>query len=307
MLPTNRAKLNDLFNFQGLRKRVIIAPEYCENDERLRMKNSQDEQKPDYNEYNDLDSIGEQFESYVRPAVTQKQWIADREHERREVDRLGDIVYFYEHKPKLTEFEKGVYKRLTRRDRSMQTDEEPESDSKMHGNRHRIPIIRLPTPLAMESVEGFLYDNHWRLVDLFRTLDRDKSWAVVKEDFMRLVEKEQLNITDAQAEELITCFCREAGVPLNYKKFARGRALYKKNMRDSANKTPSSLDTQLESEVSTTPSVNYLQLPPPDLLYERPIRTSTSSHTRSTKSSLSKNKRVSISTSRTDSKSSTYQ
>jgi hypothetical protein len=41
----------------------------------------------------------------------------------------------------------------------------------------------------MEHVEKFLAKNHWRLVDLFRTLDKDKSWAVVKEDFMRLIKK----------------------------------------------------------------------------------------------------------------------
>jgi len=38
-------------------------------------------------------------------------------------------------------------------------------------------------------------------------------------------------MTDAQAEELITCFCREVQVPLDYKNFARGRSLYKKSIR----------------------------------------------------------------------------
>ena len=41
----------------------------------------------------------------------------------------------------------------------------------------------------MERIEKFLADNHWRLVDLFRTLDLKKSWNVVKEDFMRLITK----------------------------------------------------------------------------------------------------------------------
>ena len=55
-------------------------------------------------------------------------------------------------------------------------------------------MIRLPPPLAMERVEEFLAKNHWRLVDLFRTLDKDKSWKVVKEDFMRLIEKVKIYI-----------------------------------------------------------------------------------------------------------------
>jgi hypothetical protein len=55
-------------------------------------------------------------------------------------------------------------------------------------------------------------------------------------------------------------------------------------------KTPSSLDTQLESDISTTPSSNYLQLPPYDISQNYPKRDLTSSYSRSTKSSLAKYK-----------------
>ncbi len=78
---------------------------------------------------------------------------------------------------------------MTRKDQSVQTDKEPEKIPKINKNRNRIPVIRLPPPLAMERVEKFLVNNHWRLLDLFRALDKNKSWAVVKEDFMRLVEQ----------------------------------------------------------------------------------------------------------------------
>jgi ribosomal protein S10 len=98
------------------------------------------------------------------------------------------LVDFYDHKPKLNEFEKRVYKRLTRKDQSIQTDKEPETVTRWDKNR-KIPIIRLPPPLAMERVEEFLTENHLRLLDLYRRLDRNKSWGVVKEDFMRLAEE----------------------------------------------------------------------------------------------------------------------
>ncbi|CAF1000936.1 unnamed protein product [Rotaria sordida] len=307
MHSNNRAKPNDLFNFQGIRKRIIIAPDYSINDERLNIKTSEDEYKQIDNEYNELNLIDKQFESYVRPSIEQSQWISNRKYERNELNRLGDIIYFYEHKPNLTEFEKRIFKRLTRQDRSTQTDIEPEKIFNLKQNRNRIPTIRLPTPLAMERVENFLINNHWRLVDFFRTLDRNKSWTLVKQDFMRLAEKEQLDITDAEAEELISCFCRDVNVPLDYKKFARGRASYKKNMRDSASKTPSSLDTQLESDTSTTPSSNHLQLPPTDISRQYPVQDSSSSYSRSTKSSLAKHKRASASTVRTGSNLSTYE
>ena len=180
-------------NFQGIRKRIIIAPDYSLRDEQFNPTTTiADDRDQIDNEYNELDLIGEQFEAYVRPPIEQSQWISNRKYERNEINRLGDIIDFYDHKPELAEFEKRIYKRITRQDRSVQTDAEPEKIPKINRNRNRLPAIRLPLPLAMERVEQFLVDNHWRLVDLFRTLDRNKSWNVVKQDFMRLVE--QVNI-----------------------------------------------------------------------------------------------------------------
>jgi hypothetical protein len=177
---------SSISNFQGIRKRITIAPDYSPNDERLTI---EDDVKQNDNEYNELDLIDEQFESYVRPSIGQSEWISNQKYVRNEINRLGDLIDFYDHKPKLNEFEKRVYKRMTRQDRSVQTDKEPEKVPKTKKNRNRIPIIRLPPPLAMERVEEFLAENHWRLMDLFRALDRNKSWNVVKEDFMRLVEQ----------------------------------------------------------------------------------------------------------------------
>lgn len=55
-------------------------------------------------------------------------------------------------------------------------------------------------------------------------------------------------------------------------------------------KTPSSMDTQLESDTSTTPSSNHLQLPTSDLSHDYPKRESTSAYSRSTLSSTAKYK-----------------
>ena len=55
------------------------------------------------------------------------------------------------------------------------------------------------------------------------------------------------------------------------------------------NKSPSSMDTQLESESSATPSLNYLQLPTNDTSHVYPRRdTPSSTYTRSTVSSQAK-------------------
>ncbi len=89
---------------------------------------------------------------------------------------------------------------MTRQDQSVQTDQEPEKVTRWDKNRHRLPKIRLPPPLAMERIEEFLVENHWRLLDLFRALDRSKSWSVVKEDFMHLAAKVKIFTSKNQNE-----------------------------------------------------------------------------------------------------------
>ena len=167
-----------------------IAPDYSRDDERLKSTVTAGEEVRPGDEYAALDSISEQFDAYVRPSIEQTRWIEERKSERQEINRLGDLVDFYQHKPVLTEFERRVYKRMTRQDRAMQTDAEPEKLFKLtKKEREIVPKIRLPQPLAMERVEEFLASNRWRLIDLFRTLDRVKSWNLAKDDFMRFINK----------------------------------------------------------------------------------------------------------------------
>ena len=142
---------------------------------------------------------GEQFEAYVNPVIPQSEWIANRQYERHEIDRLGDVLDYYKHKPHLNDFEKRVIKRLSRVHRGVQTDEEPEKPAKISKNRKGTPVVRLPPSSVMERIEEFLAANQWRLVDLFRTLDLTKSWHVVKEDFMRLVARVGI-LSDRAAE-----------------------------------------------------------------------------------------------------------
>ena len=176
-------------NFQGVRKRITIASDYSSDDPRLKPnRTAPDHVRKATDEYEELDSMADQFESYVRPALSQSQWISQRSHERSEINRLGDLVDFYAHKPHLTELEQRVYKRLTRVNQAVQTDDDQSNVAKTKKARRPTATSR-PLPQAMEHVEKFLADSHWRLVDLFRTLDRNKSWNVVKDDFMRVIER----------------------------------------------------------------------------------------------------------------------
>ena len=83
---------------------------------------------------------------------------------------------------------------MVTKDRAVQTD----SLNRFTGTSRRtngpIPRIRLPVPSAMNKVEEFLATNHWRLIDLFKSMDKEKSWRIAKEDFMRFIKKVQLKM-----------------------------------------------------------------------------------------------------------------
>ncbi len=36
------------------------------------------------------------------------------------------------------------------------------------------PKVKYPLPSALEKIESFLLENRWRLVDLFKSLDKNK-------------------------------------------------------------------------------------------------------------------------------------
>ena len=44
----------------------------------------------------------------------------------------------------------------------------------------------------MEKIEDFLEKNKWRLIDLFKELDKDKDWLILKSDLSRQCLKGEL-------------------------------------------------------------------------------------------------------------------
>ncbi|CAF1155872.1 unnamed protein product [Didymodactylos carnosus] len=258
-----RLKPQNLRSEQRLKRRVILAPETNWTSTKQ------------YWCTRSNDANGSKFDEKIRLYVGYPDWLIQRKNLRNELNRLGNFVEFYEKKPILTDLEKRVLKRASKRDKSIQTDVMvPEHNRKY---KHTVlPKIRLPPPMGMERIEEFLETNRWRLVDLFRKMDRDKDWNILKQDFMHMAEQQQLFISEENAEELMCVFCKDAKVPMNYKKFARGRLQYKREerarLRESLNKTPSSIDTQLSSDPSSSPSATsqnsrYLQIPPTSMAY----------------------------------------
>ena len=97
-----------------------------------------------------------------------------------------------------------------------------EKSSKASINRR--PKIIYPNPIAMQQIEKFLDENRWRLIDLFRELDKDKDWHVFKDDFIRSCKNKRLEIRDYALDELVNALGTNAANAINYKSLAQGRS-----------------------------------------------------------------------------------
>ena len=86
------------------------------------------------------------------------------------------------------------------------------------------PRINYPTPIAMEKIEKFLDDNKWRLVDLFKELDKNKDWKVFRKDFAHACKKGRLDLTDSALDELVNALGQTKSNLINYKVLAQGRS-----------------------------------------------------------------------------------
>jgi len=104
------------------------------------------------------------------------------------------------------------------------------------------PKIEYPTPGAMEQIEKFLNDNRWRLVDLFKDLDKNKDWRVKRDDLARECRKGRLEISDSMIDELITVLGSKTS-KINYKSLSKGRTSHlserRAQFRGKANKNSS--------------------------------------------------------------------
>lgn len=75
----------------------------------------------------------------------------------------------------------------------------------------------------MEKIEKYLEENKWRLLDLFKDLDKNKDWKVYKADFVRECKKGRLDINDSMIEELVNALGTSKSNKINYKSLAHGR------------------------------------------------------------------------------------
>ncbi len=51
------------------------------------------------------------------------------------------------------------------------------------------PIVKRPSPLAIQIIEKFLYQKKIRLLDLFQAVDKQKKWKVTRDEFRKTIQE----------------------------------------------------------------------------------------------------------------------
>ena len=51
------------------------------------------------------------------------------------------------------------------------------------------PIVKRPSPLAIQIIEKFLHEKKIRLLDLFASVDKDKDWKLTRDEFRLALQK----------------------------------------------------------------------------------------------------------------------
>lgn len=52
-----------------------------------------------------------------------------------------------------------------------------------------LPKIRRPSPIAIRKLDRFMKSNHLRLIDIFRTIDKDKTWTINRDSFTAAIKE----------------------------------------------------------------------------------------------------------------------
>lgn len=251
------------------RRRIIIAP----NMERVRHQYSNYETyyKPPQKTYYCSQSNKELDEDHPEPKgnenteesredkiASYEEWLINRKKLINDLKNMSLNVEYLKRKKDLTETEKRVLKKL------MSTDKETQTDPDKRKRTTRIkssdkPKIVCPTPMVIERIEAVKVEKKWRLVDIFKDLDKNKDWRLHKEDFMRECRKGNLNVTDAMVDELLMAYGNYQK-KLDYKMMAKGRTSLLNDQRRNLKESQSSFsfnDSSNQSKLTTPHELSF--------------------------------------------------
>ena len=101
-----------------------------------------------------------------------------------------------------------------------------EEDTSITGEDRGVPTIHHPSPAALAVIQEYLEHKRLRLLDLFAQADKDKNWAVSRQEFRNIIRSWKIPLTEADLEDLIIALDRDNSDALDYRELAVGRQSY---------------------------------------------------------------------------------
>ncbi|CAH1783951.1 unnamed protein product, partial [Owenia fusiformis] len=235
------------------RKRVIIAPPMEKPVRFARLQVDDDESfKPLIDNDPDLDVRQPRFPTSMTSANTSstdntkvsqdeindyKDWITKRKKFRKDIDQMGLREEWLVNKPNKTALEKRVLRRMiAERLPKPETPKEEEDTGKEPEITEELPIVHMPSPLALQIIEEFLHQKKMRLYDLFRRMDKDGGGKLTREEFRNGIRNVGIPISDLLLEDLIIALDYNFDDEIEFKELNMGMEQWKKEKKETKKK-----------------------------------------------------------------------
>ena len=101
-----------------------------------------------------------------------------------------------------------------------------EEDTSITGEDRGVPTIHHPSPAALAVIQEYLEYKRLRLLDMFAQADKDKNWAVSRQEFRNIIRSWKIPLNEADLEDLIIALDRDDSDALDYRELAVGRQSY---------------------------------------------------------------------------------
>ncbi|XP_065665740.1 uncharacterized protein LOC136087167 [Hydra vulgaris] len=81
--------------------------------------------------------------------------------------------------------------------------------------------------IIISELVAFMKNKRMRMIDLFRSLEKNKNWSVSKENFKSALKKLKLPLNDLKIDEMVSVFVVDKFGNFNYKDFASQISFFK--------------------------------------------------------------------------------
>ncbi|NXA41933.1 EFC12 protein, partial [Eudromia elegans] len=136
-------------------------------------------------------------------------WIMERKQFRSQLESLVDVRRWLMQKPSRSDQEERVWRRVKGHGAGGQAGaklrrsvECPRLDSSQPWCWGRAPLIRMPYPQALITLQNLLHKHSFKMVDLFRKADVYRG-KISREKFIKVVKETKVPISDKDLEDVI--------------------------------------------------------------------------------------------------------